>query len=192
MRHLHKGRSLSRSPAHRKALLSNLAQELFQHKRIRTTLGKARELRPFAEKLVTAAKRGHVAARRHVARFIHRRAVVQSLFNEIAPTYAERNGGYTRIIKLTGRVGDNAPQAIVELVGFEGVITARVEAEKAKAEKAAAKKGGTAPAATRPKKKEKPSQKAQAESKAKAKVGGRKAPGGGRGKAGGGKKSGEK
>ncbi len=140
MRHLNKGRSLSRSTSHRKALLNNLAQELFQHKRIRTTLVKAKELRPFAEKLVTTAKKGHVAARRHVARFINRRAVVQSLFDEIAPAFAERHGGYTRIIKLGNRVGDNAPLAIIELVGYEGVVVAKAEqkaAEKEKKEKAA-------------------------------------------------------
>lgn len=124
MRHKNKGRSLSRSTAHRKALLSNLAQELFQRKRIRTTLAKAKELRPFAEKLLTTAKKGHVAARRNVARFLTRRAVVKSLFDEIAPAFAERHGGYTRIIKLGPRAGDNAPLAIIELVGFEGVVAA--------------------------------------------------------------------
>lgn len=137
MRHQNKGRSLSRSKAHRKALLSNLAQELFQRKRIRTTLAKAKELRPFAEKLVTTAKKGHVAARRHVARYLTRRAVVKNLFDEIAPAFAERNGGYTRIIKLGPRVGDNAPLAIIELVGFEGVLAAAA-ADSAKPAKTAA------------------------------------------------------
>lgn len=121
MRHLNRGRSLSRSASHRKALLGNLAQELFQNKRIRTTLTKARELRPFAEKLVTTAKKGHIAARRRVLQFLTRKSAVQTLFDEIAPSFAERNGGYTRIIKLGPRVGDNAPLAIIELVGFEGV-----------------------------------------------------------------------
>jgi large subunit ribosomal protein L17 len=138
MRHLNKGRSLSRSTSHRKALLNNLAQELFQHKRIRTTLIKAKELRPFAEKLVTTAKKGHVAARRHVARFINRRAVVQSLFDEIAPAFAERHGGYCRIIKLGNRVGDNAELAIIELVGYEGVVVAKAEEKAAEKEKKAA------------------------------------------------------
>jgi large subunit ribosomal protein L17 len=157
MRHLNKGRSLSRSTSHRKALLNNLAQELFQNKRIRTTLIKAKELRPFAEKLVTTAKKGHIAARRRVARFITRRAVVKSLFEEIAPAFAERNGGYTRIIKLGNRIGDNAPLAIIELVGYEGVIAAKAEtkaAEKEKKEKAAMEKKSPLAKAAKKKKSE--------------------------------------
>jgi large subunit ribosomal protein L17 len=137
MRHLNKGRSLSRSPSHRKALLANLAQELFERKRIRTTLAKAKELRPYAEKLVTNAKKGHLAARRHVLRYLSRADVVKMLFEEIAPKFAERNGGYTRIIKLNPRIGDNAPLAIVELVGFESVATVK---EEGKEKKASAKK----------------------------------------------------
>jgi large subunit ribosomal protein L17 len=142
MRHLNKGRSLSRSTSHRKALLANLAQELFERKRIRTTLAKAKELRPYAEKLVTNAKKGHLAARRHVLRYLSRVDVVKTLFEVIAPAFAERNGGYTRIIKLNPRLGDNAPLAIVELVGFENVATvADTEGkEKKGAKKAAAKK----------------------------------------------------
>jgi len=135
MRHLNKGRSLSRSPSHRKAVLSNLAQELFRHKRIRTTLAKARELRPFAEKLVTTAKKGHIAARRQVLRYLSGKAVVKSLFDEIAPSFSERNGGYTRIIKLGPRIGDNAPLAIIELVGFEGVKAASASSDTTKAAK---------------------------------------------------------
>jgi large subunit ribosomal protein L17 len=136
MRHLNTGRSLSRSTSHRKALLANLAQELFQHKRIRTTLAKAKELRPFAEKLVTTAKKGDIAARRRVLRHLTRKSVVQSLFESIAPSFADRNGGYTRIIKLDPRIGDAAPLAIIELVGFEGVIKAAAE-DKSKAAKSA-------------------------------------------------------
>jgi large subunit ribosomal protein L17 len=174
MRHLHVGRSLSRSPAHRKALLSNLAQELFQHKRIRTTLAKARELRPFAERLVTKAKKGHLAARRHVLRFLSRKSVVKSLFEEIAPTYADRNGGYTRIIKLGPRVGDNAAMAIVELVGYEGVMAEKVKAaESKKAEKSAKKSGG---AGAKPAREKKPPKKAESRAKPAAKLGARKAP----------------
>jgi large subunit ribosomal protein L17 len=152
MRHLNKGRSLSRSTSHRKALLNNLAQELFQHKRIRTTLAKAKELRPFAEKLVTHAKKGSLASRRHVLRYLSRNSVVKSLFDEIAPIYATRNGGYTRIIKLGDRIGDAAPLAIIELVGFEGVIHEKVAAkEKAEEKKAAASKK---PVKAKPAKKE--------------------------------------
>jgi len=186
MRHLNKGRSLSRSPSHRRALLANLAQELFQHKRIRTTLAKARELRPFAEKLVTTAKKGHIAARRHVLRFLSRKSVVKSLFEEIAPTYAERNGGYTRIIKLGPRIGDAAPMAVVELVGYEGVISEAKAAEKAKkAEKAAtAKAKSKAKAKAAPKKpagetREKPKPKQAAKKQAETHV---KAPSAGKAK----------
>ncbi|MCB9356985.1 MAG: 50S ribosomal protein L17 [Calditrichaeota bacterium] len=132
MRHLNKGRQLSRSSEHKKALLGNLTQELFEHKRIKTTLGKARELRPFAEKLITKAKSGTLAARRDVARFCSRNSAVQELFNEIAPKMAERPGGYTRIIKLGPRVGDAAPLAIIELVGYEGAVTTPAPAAEEK------------------------------------------------------------
>jgi large subunit ribosomal protein L17 len=138
--------------------MENLAQELFQHKRIRTTLAKAKELRPYAEKLVTIAKKNHLAARRHVLRFLTRKSVVKSLFEEIAPSYADRNGGYTRIIKLDRRMGDAAPLAIIELVGFEGAIMAAVEAKAPK--KTAEEKA---------KEKEKAKTKAPAKAKAKAK-----------------------
>jgi large subunit ribosomal protein L17 len=140
MRHRNKGRQLNRSASHRKALMENLAQELFQHKRIRTTLAKAKELRPFAEKLVTIAKKNHLAARRQMLGMLTRKSVVKSLFDEIAPTYAERNGGYCRIIKLDRRVGDAAPLAIIELVGYEGVIMASAEAKHAKRKEAAEEK----------------------------------------------------
>jgi large subunit ribosomal protein L17 len=140
MRHLNKGRSLSRSTSHRKALLNNLAQELFQHKRIRTTLAKAKELRPFAEKLVTVAKKGHLAARRNVLEHLSRKTVVKMLFDEIAPSFADRHGGYCRIIKLNNRIGDNAPLAIIELVGFEGVVKAVIEAKADKKAKTDEKK----------------------------------------------------
>ena len=141
MRHLNKGRSLSRSIAHRKALLGNLSQELFERKRIQTTLGKARELRPFVEKLITKGKKGTVAARRDVARHCSRRSAVKSLFEEVAPAMEERNGGYTRIIKLGPRRGDAADMAIIELVGFEGVIHAEAEAKDKKDKKDKKSKG---------------------------------------------------
>jgi len=147
MRHQDRGRSLSRSAAHRKALLCNLAQELFQHKRIRTTLIKAKELRPFAERLVTHAKKADLAARRRVAMYLNRRAVIKSLFDEIAPTFADRNGGYTRIIRLGNRAGDNAPTAIIELVGFEGVLAAKTKEADNDAAKTA-KKAAAAKAKT--------------------------------------------
>jgi large subunit ribosomal protein L17 len=162
MRHLNKGRSLSRSPSHRKALLANLAQELFKHKRIQTTLAKAKELRPYAEKLVTTAKKGHLAARRHVLRFLSRKSAVNTLFEEIAPSFAERNGGYTRIVKLNPRIGDAAPMALIELVGFEGVLKAKVEADAAKTSKKTTKGPKTVETKSKPKK-------GEGEAKAKAK-----------------------
>jgi large subunit ribosomal protein L17 len=156
MRHLNKGRSLSRSTSHRKALLANLAQELFQHKRIQTTLAKAKELRPYAEKLVTIAKKNHLAARRQVLEVLTRKAVVKSLFDEIAPAFADRHGGYTRIIKLGNRIGDAAPIALIELVGFEGTIAAAEssKAEKKAEEKDKAKTAKKTAAKAKPKKKE--------------------------------------
>jgi large subunit ribosomal protein L17 len=138
MRHLNKGRSLSRSTPHRKALLGNLSQALFEHKRIQTTLGKARELRPFVEKLITKGKNGTIADRRNVLRFCSRKSAVKVLFDDIAPALKEREGGYTRIIKLGQRHGDSADMAIIEIVGFEGVI--HTETKKEKKEKKEAKK----------------------------------------------------
>ena len=116
MRHRKTGRTLSRTASHRRALYANLAQALFEHKRVRTTLTKARAVRPFAERLVTYAKKETLAARRLVLRHLHKKPVVKALFEEIAPTFADRPGGYTRIIKLTPRVGDAAPMALIELV----------------------------------------------------------------------------
>lgn len=116
MRHRKKGRGLSRSPSHRKALLRNLAASLFLHERITTTTARAKELRPYAERLVTMAKRGDLHARRLAARRISDRAVLGKLFDEIGPRYAERPGGYVRILKLGNRKGDAAEMARIELV----------------------------------------------------------------------------
>ena len=139
MRHLKSGRKLGRTASHRKALLANLATEVFRHKSIVTTTPKAKEARSSVERLITFAKKGDLAARRQVLRSIRDKAVVKELFETIAPRFAERNGGYTRIIKLGSRNGDNAPLAILELVGFEGVKTERLEKRrqerKEKAEK---------------------------------------------------------
>lgn len=137
MRHLNKGRQLSRSSSHKKALMINLAQDLIEHKRIKTTLGKAKELRPFVEPLITKAKTDTLASRRDVARFFSKPAVMQTLFSEVGPKNVDRPGGYTRIIKLGVRVGDAAPMAIIELVGYEGVQA--VPAPAADDKKAAAK-----------------------------------------------------
>lgn len=116
MRHRKKGRNLSRSPSHRKAVLRNLATSLFQHERITTTTAKAKELRPYAERLITLAVRGDLHARRTVGRRIADRAVLGKLFDDIGPRYTERPGGYTRILKLGTRKGDAAEMALIELV----------------------------------------------------------------------------
>jgi large subunit ribosomal protein L17 len=116
MRHRKKGRKLSRTASHRRATLRNMAQSLFRHGRIATTTAKAKELRPFAERLITLAKRGDLHARRLVAARIGDRAVVGSLFDTIAPRFAQRPGGYTRILKLGPRKGDAADMSLIELV----------------------------------------------------------------------------
>jgi large subunit ribosomal protein L17 len=111
-----KGPRLGGSPAHQRLILSNLATSLFEHGRITTTETKARLLRPVAEKLITKAKRGDLHNRREVLKTIRDKSVVHTLFTEIAPTFAERPGGYTRITKIGPRKGDNAPMAVIELV----------------------------------------------------------------------------
>jgi large subunit ribosomal protein L17 len=111
-----KGARLGGSPAHQKLILSNLATALFEHGRITTTEARARVLRPVAEKLITKAKRGDLHNRRQVLKTIRDKSVVHTLFTEIAPTFAERPGGYTRITKIGPRKGDNAPMAVIELV----------------------------------------------------------------------------
>lgn len=116
-----KGARLGGSPAHEKKILANLAASLFEHRSITTTVTKAKRLSPFAERLITKAKQGDLAARRQVAGKISasnatNQAVVHELFTVIAPAMAERNGGYTRITKIGSRKGDNAPMAVIELV----------------------------------------------------------------------------
>ena len=114
-----KGPRLGGSPAHQKLMLANLATSLFEHGRITTTEAKARRLRPVAEKLITFAKRGDLHARRQVLTVVRDKSVVHTLFTEIGPSFAERNGGYTRITKLGPRKGDAAPMAVIELVTEE-------------------------------------------------------------------------
>jgi large subunit ribosomal protein L17 len=116
MRHLKQGRKLGRTTAHRKALLRNLATALLEHERIITTEPKAKELRRIADKLVTLGKRGNLHARRQALQVVHSNAVVQKLFNEIAPRFAGRQGGYTRLLRLGYRPGDAAAMAVIELV----------------------------------------------------------------------------
>jgi large subunit ribosomal protein L17 len=136
MRHLKSGYHLNRTRSHRKALLSNLSAALFERKRIKTTLAKAKATRSVAERFITFAKKGDLASRRRVLQFIPQKRIVKILFDEIAPMYAERPGGYSRIVKLGQRQGDGAPLAILELVGFETKIAAKKKATKKKAEKA--------------------------------------------------------
>jgi large subunit ribosomal protein L17 len=116
MRHLKQGRKLGRTTAHRKALLRNLATALLEHERIITTEPKAKELRRVADKLVTLGKRGNLHARRQALQVVQSNAVVRKLFDEIAPRFAERQGGYTRILRLGYRPGDAAAMAVIELV----------------------------------------------------------------------------
>jgi large subunit ribosomal protein L17 len=114
-----KGRRLGGSPAHQRHMLANLATALFEHGKITTTEARARKLRPVAERLITFAKRGDLHARRQVLTTVTDRDVVHTLFAEIAPTFANRDGGYTRITKIGPRKGDNAPLAVIELVPEE-------------------------------------------------------------------------
>lgn len=116
MRHRRKGRQLSRTASHKKAMLSNMATSLVRHERIKTTTAKAKELRPFAERLITLARRGDLHARRQAARAIHDKEALQKLFDTLGPRYAERNGGYLRILKLGRRKGDGSEVALVQLV----------------------------------------------------------------------------
>ena len=116
MRHRAKGRQLSRTSSHRRALLNNMAASLFAHGRVITTEAKAQELRPFAEKLITLARRGDLHARRLVERRIKDRETLGKLFSEIGPRFASRPGGYTRILKMGHRPGDGADIARIELL----------------------------------------------------------------------------
>ena len=139
MRHQVKGRKLGRSPAHRKALFRNQLSSLVKAERIRTTLQKAKELRPLAEKVVTQGKRDTLHARRQVNRLISDRELVKKLFDEIAPRFHERPGGYTRIIKLGPRKGDGAEMAYLEFVDRGEAETATDKKSKKATKKAKAK-----------------------------------------------------
>jgi large subunit ribosomal protein L17 len=114
MRHLNQGRKLNRTSAHRKALFRNLVLALVKHERIKTTDAKAKELRRYADRMVTLGKRGDLAARRLAFAFMQSRDAVKRLFDEIAPRFKERNGGYTRVVKFGFRRGDAAPLSVVE------------------------------------------------------------------------------
>jgi large subunit ribosomal protein L17 len=131
-----KGRRLGGGPAHERLMLANLATALFEHGRITTTEAKAKRLRPLAERMITFAKKGDLAARRRVLTVVRDKSVVHTLFTEIGPGYAGRPGGYTRITKIGPRKGDNAPMAVIELVE---PLAEQVLAEATGATKRAAK-----------------------------------------------------
>jgi len=143
-----KGPRLGGSSSHQKAILANLATSLFEHGRIKTTETKARALRPYAEKLISHAKKGALHNRREVLKKIRDKDIVHILFAEIGPFFADRNGGYTRIIKVEPRQGDNAPMAVIELVQEKTVTDEANRARRAAASKGAAAK--KAPAKTAP------------------------------------------
>ncbi len=139
-----KGPRMGGSPAHERLMLANLATSLFEHGRITTTEAKAKRLRPYAEHLITFGKRGDLHARRQVLKRLRDKSVVHTLFAEIGPRYADRPGGYTRILKLGNRKGDNAPMAIIELVEGQTIAQSAVgEAERARGTQTAPKKAPT-------------------------------------------------
>src|SRR5882762_2199514 len=161
MRHRKDHRKLGRNASHRRALLRNLITALFQYERIETTVAKAKESRRLAERMITFAKRGDLAARRHVARFVMKPDVTHKLFETIAPWYAERNGGYTRIVRIGRRLGDAGETAYLELVkSVEQKETERRDRIAAAEAREKALKG------EKPAKKSKPKSEAEAEAAA--------------------------
>lgn len=171
MIHRRKGRKLKRTASHRKALLSNLAISLIKHKKIKTTLAKAKELRTFVESLITKSRKAlagngyNVHLRREVNSFLQDREAVKTLFSEIAPKLADRTGGYTRVLKMGRRLGDSAEIALIELVDYnieqaeqkskEKSSEAETKGETKKSAKAPKKKKGTAEKTRSPKRKKK-------------------------------------
>ena len=137
MRHGVRLRKLGRTSGHRRALLRNLSTSLFRHERITTTLPKAKELRPFAERLITLARRDELHARRQVLRHVSDKEVVKKLFDTLGPRFASRPGGYTRTLKLGPRLGDGAELAIVELIGSEPTFTKQKDEKKSRRERKA-------------------------------------------------------
>ena len=143
MRHRKSGRKLNRTSSHRKAMFANMAAALIRHEQIVTTLPKAKELKPFVEKLVTLAKKGDLAARRMAISKVRDQAMVRKLFDTIGPRYDDRNGGYTRVLKAGFRYGDSAPVAVIEFVDRDedakgAEDRARIEAMESEQETVAA------------------------------------------------------
>ena len=134
MRHNVKGRKLGRTASHRKATIGSLITSLLKHKRIKTTLAKAKETRGFAERLITKGRKGDLHSQRQVMETIKDKEVVKELFSEIIPKIGDRQGGYTRVVKLGHRIGDAAQMAIIELVDYNEVATAKAEQQKEKRE----------------------------------------------------------
>jgi large subunit ribosomal protein L17 len=138
MRHLNSGRKLNRTGSHRKALFRNMVLALIRHGRITTTDAKAKELRRFADKMVTLGKQGDLSARRLAFAFMQSRDAVKKLFDEIAPQFRERPGGYTRVIKFERRRGDAAPLSVIEFTGTSDTVAKKVKKKSVKKEKASA------------------------------------------------------
>jgi large subunit ribosomal protein L17 len=135
MRHKVKGRKLRRPTAHRMAMLRNLVTSFLEKERVRTTLAKAREARPLAEKMITLGKKGTLHARRQVMAFVRKEGVVTKVFDDLGPRFGQRPGGYSRIVKLGLRGGDGAQMAMLELIGSEFKKKAKKKKDKGKAAK---------------------------------------------------------
>lgn len=127
MRHLKSGRKLNRTASHRKAMLSNMAMSIIDHERIKTTLPKAKEVRSLVERMITYGKKGDLHGIRLLSKRVNNKDLIMKIINDIAPGYASRDGGYTRILKLGPRKGDNAEMAIIELVDRASVAATEVE-----------------------------------------------------------------
>jgi len=137
MRHRRSGRKLGRDPSHRKALYANLASALIEHGRIKTTVAKAKEVRPIAEQMITLGRRGDIAARRQALKYLRSQEIVHKLFSEVAPRFADRPGGYSRIVRLGPRLGDAAEMVYLELVDYVPPAVSAVPAAREPAEAAA-------------------------------------------------------
>lgn len=151
MRHNRDDKRFSRPLGHFRCLMANLTNSLFESGRIKTTVPKAKELRYYAERMITLGKAGDVASRRRAMAFMRNKETVTKLFDEIAPKYKERNGGYTRILKIGYRSGDSAPVSIIELVGEADSAAAGVSSKAKKKKTAPAKKAAPAEASAKKK-----------------------------------------
>ncbi|MCP3057051.1 MULTISPECIES: 50S ribosomal protein L17 [Aurantimonas] len=134
MRHAKRGRKLNRTASHRKAMFANMSASLIMHEQIVTTLPKAKELRPIIEKMITLGKRGDLHARRQALSKVRDGSVVAKLFDTLATRYADRNGGYTRVLKAGFRRGDNAPLAVIEFVDRDPEARGAIDRERLEAE----------------------------------------------------------